>query len=568
LLAVLAALAYILTGCPESGGGGSTTTVIGVTVSPESKTIAKGESNTFTATVTGEPTPDQTVDWTVEGNKSSKTGFSGNKLTVASDETAQYLTVWATSVAYKDIRGGAFVFIDGAGLVGVVNISGTLRIEQTLTATSVLIGSGAISYQWHRHESESAPKTDIAGATGATYTLGSADAGKYISVTVTRADITGSIQSQVVGPVWTGGGLTVTTTGTLTIIPGDTKQFSAADTVTQAAEEVIWKIEGSNVLPGGDESHISETGLLTVSADELAATLTIKAESKTSAKSGSATVTVNNGGWHKVEFDTDDTGPEVHYQLVKDGEKATNPIVFIPAGYNLVGWYTTKEKAQNGEWVFSNSYVFNNPVTENLTLYAKWEAETYTITYVANGSQTHPITPAQDSLQPKTYTVEKSVTLPTANRSVTPPNEYSEMSRPGYKFEGWHEKSDFSDPVATEIKNGAGVSPITGNKTFYAKWTPIGGSGGVYYWMNEGNLSINGGNSTTVSKTRSLTLSPQNADGYTVSAWYVNGVQKGTESTFTFNGADYDPDARHTVGLQVEKDSRRYYAEIIITILP
>jgi len=75
-------------------------------------------------------------------------------------------------------------------LTGSVSITGTTTVGQTLTAnTGSLGGSGAISYQWRRDGA------DITGANSSTYNLVQADSGSRITVTVTRADNSGSVTS-------------------------------------------------------------------------------------------------------------------------------------------------------------------------------------------------------------------------------------------------------------------------------------------------------------------------------------------------------------------------------------
>ena len=81
-------------------------------------------------------------------------------------------------------------------LTGSVTITGTPQVGQTLTAnTDNLGGSGAISFQWRRGN------TNITGATGGTRVLAAADEGANISVIVTRAGHSGSVISNVLGPV-------------------------------------------------------------------------------------------------------------------------------------------------------------------------------------------------------------------------------------------------------------------------------------------------------------------------------------------------------------------------------
>ena len=82
-------------------------------------------------------------------------------------------------------------------LTGTVNITGTTQVGGILTANISNLGGsgGTIGYQWTRGDSSSATGTNISGATSSTYTLVTADAGKYIKVTVTRSGNSGSVTS-------------------------------------------------------------------------------------------------------------------------------------------------------------------------------------------------------------------------------------------------------------------------------------------------------------------------------------------------------------------------------------
>ena len=79
-------------------------------------------------------------------------------------------------------------------------ICGTAQVGQTLTADTAGVsdddglGSGVFEYQWVR--SDGTTDTDIAGATGATYTLVAADEGKTVKVRVSFTDGGGNPESQ------------------------------------------------------------------------------------------------------------------------------------------------------------------------------------------------------------------------------------------------------------------------------------------------------------------------------------------------------------------------------------
>ena len=76
-------------------------------------------------------------------------------------------------------------------LSGTVAITGTATYGQTLTAeiSGLIGGTGTVFYQWARDG------VNIPGATAATYETVAADIGRTITVTVSRADCTGTVSS-------------------------------------------------------------------------------------------------------------------------------------------------------------------------------------------------------------------------------------------------------------------------------------------------------------------------------------------------------------------------------------
>ena len=92
------------------------------------------------------------------------------------------------------------VTVRNVAATGRPAISGTYQVGQRLMASMTDISDEdglddvLFSYQWIRVNSDST-ETDIAGATGSTYTLASADAGKTIKVQVTFTDDAGNQES-------------------------------------------------------------------------------------------------------------------------------------------------------------------------------------------------------------------------------------------------------------------------------------------------------------------------------------------------------------------------------------
>ena len=112
-------------------------------------------------------------------------------------------------------------------------------------------------------------------------------------------------------------------------------------------------------------------------------------------------------------------------------------------GYTFAGWGTS---ASDTSVNYKAGATYTND--EKITLYAIWTANTYTVTFNANGGTGEP------SAQTKTY--GKTLTL-----SSTKP------TRTGYTFKGWGTTAD-----DTSVDYAAGAS-YTANKaiTLYAIWT-------------------------------------------------------------------------------------------------
>ena len=110
---------------------------------------------------------------------------------------------------------------------------------------------------------------------------------------------------------------------------------------------------------------------------------------------------------YTVTFDTDG-GSNAAQQTVHYGDKAVKPADPTKSGYTFDGWYTEAEH--------NSEYKFDVPVKKNITLYAKWNVNQYTITFDSNGGT------AVDSI---TADYGTAITAP------------SDPTRTGYTFAGW-----------------------------------------------------------------------------------------------------------------------------------
>lgn len=86
----------------------------GLAITPDAPTVPRGGSVQFAATATGEGFTSGGVNWEVSGNNSNNTYISaGGALRVARDETADTLTVKATSVSNTTVTAETSVTIQG-----------------------------------------------------------------------------------------------------------------------------------------------------------------------------------------------------------------------------------------------------------------------------------------------------------------------------------------------------------------------------------------------------------------------------------------------------------------------
>ena len=129
----------------------------------------------------------------------------------------------------------------------------------------------------------------------------------------------------------------------------------------------------------------------------------------------------------------------------KDGVALTAPDpVPTKEGHSLDGWYYDNNGTET-KWNFDT-----DTVKCTMTLKAKWELSTYSVTLQTDGGT------IASGKEVTGYTYGTGAVLPTAN----------DITRDGYRFDGWYADSSFSGSPITEIS-----ATETGNKTFYAKWT-------------------------------------------------------------------------------------------------
>ena len=248
-------------------------------------------------------------------------------------------------------------------LTGAVNISGTLQVGQTLTATvSGDNNTGALSYQWYRGEEA------ISEATGSTYTLVAADAGKTIKCVVSSSIQTGTVTSAATAAI-----------AKLNAPAAPTGLAAAAPSAPAANDGKITGVTGDMEYSTDGTNWTACTDTEITGLGSGTYYVRIKETASTSA-GASATVVVP--AVYTVTFEANGGDPDwelvgvVFEQSVNEAFAAKNPgseytaaqiFIAVRSGYDFAGWYTGVEGGEQ--------FDFNEPVTGNITLYARWSSE-------------------------------------------------------------------------------------------------------------------------------------------------------------------------------------------------
>ena len=192
--------------------------------------------------------------------------------------------------------------------------------------------------------------------------------------------------------------------------------------------------------------------------------------------------------WPVIEFDSNG-GTYVESISEAPGDAISEPLAPTRAGYTFIGWYLDDD-------TFLNEYTFTVMPSEDLILYAKWQANEYTITFDTNGG---------DALFPMLVAYDDSFVLPTPTRT-------------GYTFIEWQ-------------LGGEGFVSGTWNLTNDITLVAI-------YEADEYTITYNNLEGTTQSNPLSYTietatinlLSPTSRTGYTFAGWFTDLVG-GTQVT-------------------------------------
>lgn len=139
---------------------------------------------------------------------------------------------------------------------------------------------------------------------------------------------------------------------------------------------------------------------------------------------------------------------EYYYGAYVNEPAAAN--VPVPEGMEIEGWYTNPDFTAETKWNFDTM-----TVTDDVTLYVKFEGQNYDVTFHGNGGSN------ADNGNSYTYSV------PYGNDSPVPASDY--FTRDGYKFIGWSGTPEGKVEIGTDVQKIA----VTGNADYYAVWARI-----------------------------------------------------------------------------------------------
>ena len=180
-------------------------------------------------------------------------------------------------------------------------------------------------------------------------------------------------------------------------------------------------------------------------------------------------------------------------QTIEHGETIKPDKLTIPEveGYTFVGWYADE--------AHKTKFDFSTPITSNTTVYAKWTAKDYEVSFVTE----HGKAPTSQNVP--------------YNGTAKDPGK---LTAEGYTFDGWYADDNYS-------KKFDFTQPIKSNTTVYAKWTANDYEVSFITEHGDAPTSQNVKYNGTAKDPGKL-----KAEGYTFIGWYTDAAHT-TEFNFS-----------------------------------
>ncbi|MBE1556478.1 InlB B-repeat-containing protein [Sporosarcina limicola] len=183
---------------------------------------------------------------------------------------------------------------------------------------------------------------------------------------------------------------------------------------------------------------------------------------------------------YMISFNTTG-GTVVLDQRIPSNEKALEPVAPTKVGHTFAGWY--KEAALTTEWIFTT-----DTVTAATTLHAKWDTNSYTLSFEENGGT---------AVANQTIMQNEKATAP------TPP------TKSGHTFAGWYKEAALTNEWIFT------TDTVTAATMLHAKWNT-----NSYTLSFEENGGTAVANQTIVHNEKAITPTVPTKAGHTFAGWY------------------------------------------------
>ena len=251
-----------------------------ITTQPVSQTLVSSSTATFTVVAGGTPAP--TYQWKKGGtNISGATGATYTQTNITTSSAGTYTAV-VTNSAGSVTSNGAVLTVNTAPAFTTHPANQTVTAGGSVTFTSVASGAPAPTYQWKKGG------VNIAGATGASYTIATAVAGDAASYTAVATNSVSAVTSNAATLTVNATPAFTTQPASQTVTTGNAVTFTAAASGTPTPT-FQWKKGGVNITGATNASYTIQ-GATTGDAGSYTVVAT---NSVSAVTSNIATLTVN-----------------------------------------------------------------------------------------------------------------------------------------------------------------------------------------------------------------------------------------------------------------------------------
>ncbi len=429
--------------------------------------------------------------WNIAANGSGTSYSGGDTFAMGSSNVTLYAQ-WAPinyTVTYNgNTNTGGSVPTDGNNY----NITNTVTV---LGNTGTLVKTGYTFAGWNTADNGSGTSY----SSGDTFAMGSSNVTLYAQWTENTYSVTYNGNSNTGGSV-----------------PNDATGYHTGDTATVLGNtgtlvRTGYTFAGWNTAANGSGTSYSGGNTFAIGSSNVTLYAQWTAVNYTVTYNGNT----NTGGSVPTDGNT--------YHITDTVSVLGNTGTLVKTGYTFAGWNT----AANGSGIgysAGNTFAMGS---NNVTLYAQWTENTYTITYDGNGNTGG--------------SVPTDVTDYHYGDIVTVLGNTGNLVRTGYTFAGWNTVANGS---GTSYPGSATFAISTSNVTLFAKWIPVN-----YTVTYNGNTNTGGsvptdGNTYTI--TSSVTVLGNTGNlvrtGYTFAGWNTvangSGASYTGGSTFTMGSSD------------------------------